>query len=297
MSKPLCIYHANCADGFAAAWVVRKYFKENVLSDEPEFFPGVYQTPPPDCTGRDVIIVDFSYKHLVMEEILGKCKSLTWIDHHKTAIEDMAQLLVFTDEKDKFKKLTELHHSGAMLTWMYYFPGIEPPTLLKHIEDRDLWRFELEGTREIQANIFSFPYDFEVWDDLMTLCKEDGSWNQCFDEGAAIERKHFKDIHELLNIYTRWMCIGGVKLPVANLPYTMSSDAGHILAENAANGCAACYSDAPDGRIFSLRSSGKEGSQDVSEIAKIYGGGGHRNAAGFKVSFEKAKEFEIASPF
>lgn len=30
---------------------------------------------------------------------------------------------------------------------------------------------------------------------------------------------------------------------------------------------------------------------DVSEIAKLYGGGGHKNAAGFKVGYDRLAEF------
>lgn len=45
---------------------------------------------------------------------------------------------------------------------------------------------------------------------------------------------------------------------------------------------AACYMDDPSGRTFSLRSA--EDGVDVSEIAKRYGGGGHKHAAGFKVA-------------
>lgn len=293
--KPLCIYHGNCADGFAAAWVVRKYFQQRKIDDTtdsvemPEFYAGVYQKDPPDCTGRDVIIVDFSYKRPVMEKILAECKSLTWIDHHKSAIADMDGF----PENEKFMKFLayDNEHSGAMLTWLYYFPDVEEPQLLKHIEDRDLWLFKLPRTREIQANIFSHPYDFELWDGLMAMRGQVISMFAM--AGEAIERKHFKDIHELLNIYTRWMIIGGVEMPVANLPYTMSSDAGHILAENAVNGCAACYSDGPGGRLFSLRSNGKPDSADVSKIAMLYGGGGHRNAAGFAVAPSIAASFEI----
>jgi uncharacterized protein len=98
-------------------------------------------------------------------------------------------------------------------------------------------------------------------------------------EGGAIERKHFKDIEELLKITTRRMVIGGVEVPVANLPYTMSSDAAGALAKNSPFG--ACYFDRPDARVFSLRSRGPEGA-DVSEIGARYGGGGHKNAAGFQ---------------
>ena len=42
---------------------------------------------------------------------------------------------------------------------------------------------------------------------------------------------------------------------------------------------------------FSLRSS--DDGADVAEVAKQYGGGGHRNAAGFRVSFAQAQAFEV----
>ena len=47
MTKPLCIYHGACDDGFAAAWAVRKALGDNV-----EFYPGVYQKEPPPHAGR-----------------------------------------------------------------------------------------------------------------------------------------------------------------------------------------------------------------------------------------------------
>ena len=53
---------------------------------------------------------------------------------------------------------------------------------------------------------------------------------------------------------------------------------------------AVCYWDTLQGRVFSLRST--DDGMDVSEIAKQYGGGGHRNAAGFTVSLDRAREFE-----
>ena len=87
MSKILCIYHGNCADGFGAAWVVRK-----ALGDDVEFFPGVYQSEPPDVTGRDVVMVDFSYKRDVLLDMAAEADSIVIIDHHKTAQEDLVDL-------------------------------------------------------------------------------------------------------------------------------------------------------------------------------------------------------------
>lgn len=268
----ICIYHGNCADGFGAAWVVRK-----ALGDI-EFFAGNYHEPPPDVTGKDVVMVDFSYKRPVLLEMAEKANSILIIDHHSTAIRDLVNL------PWKITTKFNIGCSGAILTWKWFFPGQEPPPLLLHIEDRDLWRFALQRTREIQAAVFSYPYDFKIWDKLMATSPE-----VLAAEGAAIERKHFKDIKELLGVTTREMCIGGYCVPVANLPYTMSSDAAHELAKG--RPFAGCYYDTPNGRNFSLRST-DEG-VDVSVIAEQYGGGGHRNASGFRVSFAEAQEFEI----
>jgi oligoribonuclease NrnB/cAMP/cGMP phosphodiesterase (DHH superfamily) len=269
--KTLCIYHGNCADGFTSAWVVRKALGEDV-----DFHAGVYQDAPPDVEGRDVVMVDFSYKRPVLEQIRERAASVLILDHHKTAEADLRDL-------PGVVSVFDMNRAGARITWDHYFPNHVPPQLLLHVEDRDLWRFALPWTREIQANVFSYPYDFEVWDRLMrepidTLAKE----------GYAIERKHFKDINELIGVVTRRMDIGGHNVPIANLPYTLTSDAGHALAKG--EPFAGCYWDTPAGRVFSLRST-DEG-LDVSAIAKLYGGGGHRNASGFRLSYADAQKLE-----
>lgn len=269
--KPICIYHGNCADGFTAAWVAHKHF-----GGEVELVAGVYQRDPPDVTDRDVFMVDFSYKRPVLEAMRDRAKSITVLDHHKTAEADLRDLL-------GVQTVFDMNRSGARIAWDYWFSGHEPPRTLLHVEDRDLWRFALPMTREIQANVFSYPYEIAVWDGLMSADPA-----ELAREGAAIERKHHKDIRELLGVVTRRMTIGGYSVPVANLPYIHVSDAAHELGKG--EPFAACYWDTPSGRTFGLRSDAH--GVDVSEVAKQYGGGGHRNAAGFTVSYEKAREFE-----
>lgn len=269
--KKLCIYHGNCADGFTSAWVVRK-----ALGDEVEFHAGVYQDPPPNVEGRDVVMVDFSYKRPVLEQIRDRAASVLILDHHKTAEADLKDLRGIVSVFD-------MNRSGARITWDHYYPNAKPPELLLHIEDRDLWRFALRNTREIQASVFSYPYDFSLWDFLMGA-----DLKNLVIEGEAIERKHFKDIRELLGVVTRRMNIGGHNVPVANLPYTLTSDAGHLLAKG--EPFAGCYWDTPSGRVFSLRST--DDGLDVAEIAKQYGGGGHKHASGFRLSYAAAAMLE-----
>ncbi len=318
MKRPLCIYHGLCADGFGAAWVVRKFFNGEV-----DVHAGVYQDPPPDVNNRPVILVDFSYRRDVMLELAKRAWGVLVLDHHKSAAEDLKadenhiiDFGAYSGRKDwrRFLECSQMDHwenapyarvhtifdmkrSGAGLAWDFFFPDDYRPSLIDRIEDRDLWRFAIPDTRAVQAAIFSYPYDFDVWDALASA-----DMAKLRTEGEAIERKHHKDIAELVAAFRREMVIGGHWVPVANLPYTLTSDAGSLMCKPYASSqlqgeivtppFAACYWDTPGGRVFSLRSI--EGGMDVSEIAKQYGGGGHRNAAGFRVSFEDARLFERA---
>lgn len=283
MNKLMCIYHGNCQDGFAAAWAVRTALGEDAV----EFYPGIYQSDPPDVAGRDVVMVDFSYKRPVIEAMAETARSILILDHHKSAEEDLRGIPETMPRDDWFglqiagggpavvAALFDMNRSGAGLAWDY-FHRQQRPRLINHIEDRDLWRFALPRTREISAALFSYPYDFALWDGLM----DDECWSRLVNEGAAIERKHRQDIANILPVVKRQMVIGGINMPVACMPITMTSDAGQQMASEA-DGVAACYWDTPEGRVFSLRST-TEG-PDVSEIAKSYGGGGHKNAAGFRL--------------
>ncbi len=302
--KPLVIYHANCADGFSAAWCFH-----NKYGDLVEYHPGVYSEVPPDCTGRLVYLVDFSYKRAVVKAICAIAEQVILIDHHKTAIDDLAPLLDRTecsgDYQANFSWYTDINRSGAMLAWDYLHnsardidynlvseekPGSDfydaPPLLLNHIQDRDLWTFKLPLTREISASVFSYGYTFEAWDKLMSA--DQVELLKISVAGAAIERKHHKDVSELVKVCQRIMTIGEHDVHASSLPYTLTSDAGHLMASGYKDGTvfAACYWDTTDRRVFSLRST--DNGMDVSAIASQYGGGGHRNAAGFSVPRDHA---------
>lgn len=299
--KPLVIYHANCADGFTAAWAVRQAM-------DADFHPGVHGAALPDVAGRDVILVDFSYKPEVLMTLRTSARSILILDHHKSAEADLprcdsGQMDALTCfrlddaawtapktwayyqqcvQQDQWEgaphaliyALFDMDRSGAGIAWDFFHPGKDRPALIDHVEDRDLWRFALEGTREIQAAVFSYPYQFEVWDQLMKA-----PVFGLYQQGVAIERKHHKDVAELVEVAKRQMVIGHYDVPVASLPYTLASDAGHLMAKG--QPFAACYYDKAEGRVFSLRST--EDGVDVSEVAKLYGGGGHSRAAGFTV--------------
>ena len=215
MADPvLCIYHGNCADGFGAAWAVRGAF----VAGEVEFHAGVYQQPPPDVAGRRVVLVDFSYPRDVIEQMARVAQSVLIIDHHKSAAEALSGYPEPPDAPDEYLAgwlpdsgvwaRFDMDRSGAMLAWQHFHGRAEPPALLLHIEDRDLWRFRLPGTREIQAALFSYPYEFGLWDSLMRMPAD-----RLRQDGVAIERKHHKDVAELVAVTRRPMIIGALSCP------------------------------------------------------------------------------------
>lgn len=272
MNAPdICIYHAECADGFAAAWAVRKRWP-SVLT-----IPAKYGEKAPTTTpDANIVLVDFSYPAEVMRAMAREAASLTVLDHHKTARADCEPLLAEGIIQGQF----DMNRAGCGLAWDWAWPREPMPKLLHFLEDRDLWRFALPNTRNIYAAVTSYPFSFDTFSELVGQAEELIGRDDLITEGVAIERSHRRHIIDTVEAVRREMTIGGHRVPVANLPYFMASDGAGHLAETAP--FAASYIDTPKGRQFSLRSRGEQG-MDVSEIARRFGGGGHRNAAGFTV--------------
>lgn len=285
---PLCIFHAKCTDGYAAAYAVRC-----ALGDI-DFHEGYYNAPPPDVAGRDVIIVDFSYKRDVLIEMARVAKHVLVLDHHKTAKEDIGDLTAAPKWR-LFERIQiaegmpgiilgtfDMERSGAGLAWDYFMEGLPRPWLIDLIETRDLWNrdsFRWEPARMAHAYLNSFPFTFDEWDEHMRVTMEEQGQAMVLREGAAILRQHDRDVEEMIGATKRRMKIGGHDVPVANLGPMLASDAGHVMSKG--EPFSASYFDGARGRLFSLRSA--DDGLDVSEIAKAYGGGGHAHAAGFKV--------------
>jgi oligoribonuclease NrnB/cAMP/cGMP phosphodiesterase (DHH superfamily) len=303
----LCIYHGNCNDGFTAAWVVRE-----ALGDDVEFHQGVYGDPPPDASGRDVVIVDFSYKPPVLNTLAASAKTVLVLDHHKTAEDDLREFQieecgggklswqdlagVWTDLADigepKIAGLFDMNRSGAQITWDFFNPKKPRPLLVDYVADRDLWQFALPFSREINSFVFAHEHEFAAWDYLNRQLRNDIGVRRVAGLGEVIDKKHMKDVRRLVKSLQRRMTIGGHSVPVANIPYVFASDAGHLMALG--EKFAGCYWDSAQERNFSLRST--DAGLDVSEIARAYGGGGHRNAARFRTPIGWEGDLSVMLP-
>lgn len=272
----LCIYHGACDDGFAAAWAVRAALGETV-----EFYPGVYQQPPPDVAGRDVIMVDFSYKRPVIDEMARAAKSILILDHHKTAAADLAGLPGPPEDggdprgwlpDSGVHAVFDMERSGAAMAWDHFY-GEPRPAFINYIQDRDLWRRALPGVDDFTMALRSHPQDFAVWDWLAANGVE-----AMIAEGKAIGRYYRLRVEEFKRAAYP-ANLGGHRVRIANAPYFAASEVAGELAAGDDVAFGACYFEVGSGRYqYSLRS---RGAFDVSAVALQFGGGGHRGAAGF----------------
>ncbi|NIV11579.1 MAG: hypothetical protein GWN62_09935, partial [Aliifodinibius sp.] len=155
----------------------------------------------------------------------------TVIDHHKSAEKELEGFMSLPGVSGIF----DMTKSGAMLTYEYFWNGDRNDKELasifwmkraiEYIQDRDLWKFELEGSKEYSMAVFSYEYDFEIWD------KEVFSKTPCqlISEGAHLLRKMEKDKKELIAAIAYRGDIGGHNVPMINVPYIYASEIAGLL--------------------------------------------------------------------
>ncbi len=268
MAKPLVIYHANCLDGFGAAVAAYSYFSQRGM--EADYYAAKHGHEPPECGGRDVYIVDFSYRRATLEHICTVARQVTILDHHITAKDDLDGL---ADEQPNLTVVFDMERSGAVITWEHLH-STPVPQLLLHVQDRDLWRFNLEGTDEINTALMSHAFTFDYW---LSLIDDPQGLAQLRNEGETLNR-YRRQLVDQYKMRAVQGTIAGYQVPVVNAPHAIISELVGELAEG--HPFAAGYRDMGTRRSWSLRSS-KDGGVDVARVAEQFGGGGHRNAAGF----------------
>ena len=144
------IYHADCTDGFGAAYSAWK-----LLGNRAEYHACKHGTPPPNIKGKSVAILDFSFDNATTKQMIEDAANLIIIDHHKSAMVEL---------HDISNTIFDMKHSGARLAWDFFHPGKEPPKFINYIEDRDLWNWELEYSKEFSAAFDMVPFEFEEFE-------------------------------------------------------------------------------------------------------------------------------------
>ena len=279
------LFHAGCMDGFAAAYTAWTKFG----NDETVYIPVQYGQPVPDLpNAENVFIVDFSYGAEVLcglaLQLESKGHRLVVLDHHKSAKEDLENLNL-----GKSAIYFDMNRSGAVMAWEFFHPGEQLPNLLRYVQDRDLWKWELPDSKAVSAYLQT-EIDFKdlnkAFRDFDLLCessiyniKEQGRIILKYQDKLiqqCLAHKHqqtFQTVQEGIEyIHQIW----SVNSPV------LQSEIGNELAKE--HGMGDVYYnvwDAVQVKMVARHSLRSIGDIDVSVIAKSLGGGGHKHAAGF----------------
>ena len=268
------LYHADCPDGFGAAFAAWKKF-----GDDASYIPvRFHDTPPVDVSGKEVYLIDFSYPAAEVHRLENITKRFIALDHHIGAKADTETAKEHVFDND---------HSGATIAWEYFHPGTSTPRLFSYIEDNDLWRFALPHSKEVSIYLGTEPREFTRWEELLALFEDDNTFNEFIEKGTAY-REYGDLLYEKLASGAEEVDFAGYRVLAVNASRIFRSQLGHILAERQGPFAIVWYY--YDG-VWHLSLRG-DGSVDLSEIAKQFGGNGHHDASAIDWPVDKPFPFK-----
>jgi hypothetical protein len=307
MKRPLVLYHANCSDGFGAAYCAWRHFGPGadyapIAHDEIKTAHDL-RGRFPALPGKLVYLLDFAFKRPIMEVLFKVARQTIWLDHHKSALDDWAGVKGeetperFEEDNLPGRRNIRLvsSRSGTGLAWEWFFSGDPLPTLLAYVEDFDLGRLALP-----QANAFNLELlgrnqggnTFERWDEdvrALGYGTEPGEQAQLAAWLARGEIAHGAQMRLVRQMATdaRGIILPGCLEKGASLacPPLLVDDAARVLFEQGAPYFAGWWPTTSGVVSCSLRS--ENGKTDVEAIARRMGGGGNARAAAFRTNLTK----------
>ena len=255
------IYHAHCTDGFGAAYSAWK-----LLGNRAEYHACSHGTSPPNVKGKNVVILDFSFNNATTKKMITEANSLYVIDHHKTAMVEL---------HDIANTHFDMTKSGAMLSWEFFHPGKEPPKFIRYIQDRDLWTWELEYSKEFSAAFDMVPFEFEEFEKF----EDDSVFDDAVKRGSYI-LAYSKTVIKKVCEKAQERMLDDKNVLVVNASHWMS-EIGSRLAPDCDFALIWYWDHQAKHTKVSLRAFHE--TVDVGEVSKKFGGGGHRKAAGFQL--------------
>jgi len=271
------VIHHNDSDGYGAGLAAYTKF-----GNEARYLPIDYGWKFPELEpNSNVYILDFSILRNELDELVAKMNFVLVLDHHKSAEEQL---------KNHPNAIFDMNRSGAGIAWDYFHSNVTRPDFINYIEDADLWRFSLPNSKDVRNSIFLIDLNIEEY--TKELFKP---ISERVLEGKTIT-KYMNSLLKIGSEYKHIIQIDEFKMAVVN-SCLIQSDFGNSLFNKHCNhgeaDFAGVYFNLGDGTVkFSCRS---VGDFDVSSICKRFGGGGHKNAAGFQIPEEKFNFKKISS--
>ena len=285
-----CFYHSDLDGKCAGAIVYWHWQNHKTEKTTVEMFPINYnQDFPFDKIqkGEQVYIVDFSLqKEGEFEKLFNITKAIIWIDHHKTSIEKhkgFAETLIGI-RKDGV--------SGCELTWEFFYGSLyRTPTIVKMLGRYDVWDFSKYGDKlnalQCGIRLEEDNPENEIWkrlfvegeldlDGLLLTYPTEKLLYKIIDRGIVALRYRDNQYASLIKAWSFFAEFEGYKAICCNAG-SVSSQLFDSVKEDYDLMIPFVF----DGKQWTVSLYTKK-DIDCSEIAKKYGGGGHKQASGFQ---------------
>lgn len=297
-NKVIIAYHANCIDGFTSAWIVDKVWRSlnsPVIVHMPMRYDAASLLALELMLANDnytaLEVVDYSLPLIYISKIADRYKNLfiEILDHHKTTFEKYFPDLVIEENTRIYDKVQgarvrlENDECGASLCWKHFYGNVSAPRLIEYVKDYDLWQFNLGNeTKWVNQYLRDIDMNLKNWDDVSVKLDNPAGRMEVLTRGHQLFDEHNHAVADLV-LSAKDSYLNGIKGLAVECHPKYSNDVGTLLVQRSGTFGATYYPDHAEGVIkWSLRSN-NESSIDVSVIAKNFGGGGHRNAAGFDI--------------
>lgn len=279
MTKTVILYHANCMDGAGSRYAAWKKF-----GDDAEYYPCQYGQPLPDFERgpeTEVYFLDYSTSRTELEALGEACRRVVVLDHHVTAREALEGC-----NHPNVEIVFDMDRSGAVIAWGYFHPNAEIPMLLQYIQDRDLWKFHLgEDSKRVHAGLGTLKGNMGYWDKYANSERE---LLGLINKGQLLLDRDQDAVKYQVPSNVRVVNWEDYRCGFLNTGQLVSEMGHAMYSDETLNvDIGVCWFVTKDNQvILSLRS--KQGTgPDVSAIAKKYAGGGHKNAAGCRITLSE----------
>lgn len=306
MRKAVVLYHRACNDGIAAAWAAYSY-----LGEDAQYIAWQYGDKIPDLAGKEVYLVDLSFTHEQIQQVRDVAKFIMIIDHHKSAIDDLVDRYPTRRNISDFRHMRkrsepqgvfiylDIEMSGGVLAWRFFNDqnmGEDTevhamPEVLRYIQDYDLWKHKIENAKPLNSWLINGPLTIQRFDSITGF---DGKIRaDVIEMGRMLMGYDDKIIRSVIGPYPQMVNVAGHWVPFVNAPHHLRNEIGDQLGKKYP--FVVLYTERAEKTIYSLRSSDPE--VDVSVLAKLNGGGGHKSAAAFAMDHGWLETYKHARVF
>lgn len=271
--------------------------------------PNVTQTDRSDWYDYDnIYIVDLSVDELMARPELRE--KIIWIDHHKSAIEKWDRKNENTPGPGMFTGVRIDGVAACRLCWNWFIGDensvkqdfvdrkVSEPTLIRLAGEYDIWDNRDPDAKVLQFGLCALsPGKFAALVHYQFSCGPrevvDRIYlNPVLESGRAIKSYCDKQNDEYSNAFSHTIKFAGLTMCALNIGQRGNSDLlrGGLKPEHQA-----CFAwrhvGAGENPVYvSLYHIDGHTDLDLSEIAKNWGGGGHRGACGFRTDLIKLGE-------